>query len=133
MTTTLAEPVAVWRDLEPTSTHPRRQWAWVPGRGGHADHRDGTLHVRQSKGRTRGAWEEDAYGVIEGDPVGGHNPGREYLLRSDTDPDQPDVYAVFVADGGPEWDCCTCTAGQCRLKACKHRGSLRALLSGVCS
>ena len=125
-TATTSPPLTVV--LPPTATYTRRRATWIAGRGAHADQRDGTLRVvlDRNKGRSGDTTEVDEYGVQEttGETVVGV---REFLLRSDTDEAQPDVYAVTVA--GPRAGC-TCRAGSVGRHECKHVSSVLALLAG---
>lgn len=110
----------VWHALTPTATYAERQWATET-----SEAHDVVLWIRHRK--TSGSeWECDDYDVEEQDRVGGHNPGRVFLLLNLTDTAQPDVYEVFVSDAGAWRDCCTCKAGNCRKARCKHRCAVRA-------
>ena len=114
-----------WHDLDPTPSYPRREYQYIPGRVP-GDSRDGTLTIRLSKGKRAGSmWEEDTYGVEEGQPVGPPYPGRVFLLVNLTDPTQPDVYEVLISASDERRDRCTCLAFVGQRHRCKHADALR--------
>lgn len=117
-------------DLGKTASYRRRRIFWFEGRGDRDTDRIGTLRIVLEKTKSPSdSTEVDEYGVQEefgrGLPVG----VRSFMLRNDTDAEQPDVYRCVVgADaGGLVQDLCTCEAGK-RGKDCKHKDALNKLV-----
>lgn len=117
--------------LEPTATYQRRDWIWIPAAPGvYDDDRIGSLTILLQKGKGGNCKPEvDTYGVQEDLHTDRPAGARVFLLRNDTDPDQPDVYACTVgADHrGEIHQRCTCRAGE-NGKACKHTAALLAMI-----
>lgn len=117
--------------LEPTATYARRDWIWIPAAPGvYDDDRIGSLTIVLQKGKGGNCKPEvDTYGVQECHHTDRPAGARVFLLRNDTDAEQPDVYACTVgADHrGEIHSRCTCEAGK-RGKVCKHTCALNALL-----
>lgn len=116
----------VYFDLGPSASYTRRRAGWFAGQGEHAGGRLGTLRIVLQKAKRSGdSTEVDEYGVQE-EHDQRHPAGvRSFLLRNDTDVEQPDVYRCVVGSdaGGLVHDHCTCRAGAFG-RACKHVAAL---------
>lgn len=128
---TVSAPIATHRyfDLGPTATYRRRRAGWFPGRGDRGDDRIGTLRIVLQKGKQpRDSDDVDEYGLQE--ELGTDVPlgARSFLLRNDTDFEQPDVYRAVIYPAFPTASQCTCRAGSCRLD-CKHTAAMAAIVA----
>lgn len=132
-TDTPTAPEPVYFDLGQTATYKRRRLGWFPGpHPDHPDHRLGTLRLNlEKRGRSRDGDDVDDYGLQEERGTGAPAGVRSFLLRNDTDAEQPDVYRCVVgADerSGLVYDACTCRAGL-HGKRCKHQDAIEKLIA----
>lgn len=115
-------------ELPKTATYERRRIGWFPGQGDHSDPRLGTVRVIQY--RSKGNAEIDHYGVQE-DFEDVAPTARAFLLLNDLPPAaegerRPEIYRVIAGTRGVSCTCRAATGGQ---PVCKHRDSIRLLLS----
>ncbi len=121
--------------LPATATYAVREWRWIPADPDEfADHRAGTLVIRQQRAARNGrakptAEESDCYALEVED-------ARSYLFCNVGDVTKAEVYRVTLAPH-PSGDLCSCTAGKVdtgrKKKAagelcCKHKDTIRAIL-----